>query len=119
MQIKGGNIYIKSRDTDSIYILLLHIRGWIDIKTEKIKYGIFLESSGRDNCPGEKPRDMKPRFIDVVALWRSILVYFRDNYPGIPCPIETMILLILLTGSDYTDGFPQFGPAKIWESFKE
>ena len=112
-ELEQGNIFIKSRESDSIFILLLHMRGWINRETGSIKYGVFLELEFDPKGSSDTSR------LDVVSLWRTILLHFQTDYPGISCPIETFVLLVLLAGSDYTDGFPQLGPAKIWESFKD
>ena len=108
--IMEGNIYIRSNDTDTICILLLHMRSWINPLTGKMKYGIFVdtEQNSKDNT-----------IIDMVSLWRKILIHFRDYYPGIKFPIETLVILILISGSDYIakNEFPQIGPAIIWKSF--
>ena len=105
-----GNIYIRSNDSDTICILLLHMRSWINPLTGRIKYGIFVDTE-MTSKHGE--------ITDIVSLWRKILVYYKEHYPGIKYPIETQVMLILLTGSDYTDGFPQLGPKKIWDSFSD
>ncbi len=54
----------------------------------------------------------------MVSLWRSVLIKFRDRYPGINCPVETLVMLILLNGSDYTDKYSQLGPISVWDSFR-
>ncbi len=111
-KMPNGNIYIRSNDGDMIPILLLNMRRWIDKNSKFIKYGIFIDTRSRAN-------QEKGCIVDVVSLWRNILVYFKEYFPGIHCPIETICLLILLTGSDYTERFPQLGPATVWKSFLE
>ncbi len=107
--VNEGNIYIRSNDTDTIPILLLHMRSWINPATGYVRYGIFIDP--------ENMRSQRNEIVDVVSLWRKILVHFRETYPGISAPIETLVMLILLTGSDYTDSFPQLGPKRVWDSF--
>ena len=111
-QMDGGNVYVRTPDFDVICILLLHMRGWIDPVTKRIKYGIFVDTSTSAKSTNS--------IVDVVALWRSMHDAYATKWPGIPptSVIEAIVMLVLLTGSDFTDGFSQLGPAKIWKSFQ-
>lgn len=117
--IRKGNIYIHSYDSDMIPILLLNMRRWIDKTTGYIQYGIFLDATCRfQNTSSQKDGEvLKGNIVDVVSLWRSIIVHFGEHYPGISCPVETVCLLMLLTGGDYAEGFSQLGPRRIWDAF--
>lgn len=110
--LEGGNVYVRSCDTDMIVILLLNMRRWINRETGHVRFGIFLDTASNASAAASGKN-----LIDVVSLWRSILTVFRDKYPGIPCPIETVCLLLLLTGGDYAEGFSQLGPRRLWAAF--
>ena len=110
--LEGGNVYIRSCDTDMIVILLLNMRRWISQETGCARHGIFLDMTSNAAAAAAGKN-----LLDVVSLWRSILTHFCRRYPGIPCPIETVCLLMLISGGDYADGFSQLGPRRLWSAF--
>ena len=110
----GKNVLVRSWDGDTIPILLLNMRRWMDPDTGYIRFGIFLDTT-RGN--GDKREIKRDNLIDVVSLWRSIHATFEKRWPGIRDPIETMVLLILLTKGDFCEGFKQLGPKRIWGAF--
>ncbi len=116
--VRGGNVVVRSCDSDTIPILLLNMRRWLDPATGQSRFGIFIDMTSRYAAPkdGEVPRG---DIVDIVSLWRSIHVHFRSRYPGIRHPIETVALLMILTGCDYGEGFRKLGPATIWRAFED
>jgi hypothetical protein len=105
-----GNIFVRSKDTDSIPIILLHMRDWINTESGSINFGIYLElSSAKQGKEAE--------IVDMVKLWRSIIIYFRSNFNNVPCPIETIVMLMLYNGCDYCQKYRKITPAVIWKMF--
>ncbi len=105
------NVYVISNDFDVVCILLLRMRDWIDPVTKEIQFRIFVDTASR-----AKDVDC---LVDVSELWRSILRYFRKHHPTVRYPVETLVLLVLFTGSDFTQGFSRLGPATVWKNFSE
>lgn len=106
-----GNVFISSCDSDMIAILLLNMKDWIDPRTGMIPHSIYLDNTppGCDTA--------KSSYIDVVLLWSSILVYFEQNHPKVLHPIETFVVLMILSGSDFVLPFKQISPQRIWDAF--
>lgn len=110
---KGDCIVVRSNDADSIVLLLLNMRNLIDLKSGEIDTKIYLDTSkGKQERTGDY-------LLDVVSLWRAIIVYFQINFPGLNNSIEMLCILMLLSGGDYIQfKFPQLGPVTIWNAFK-
>lgn len=110
----GKNVLVRSWDGDTLPILLLNMRRWIDPDTGYIRFGIFLDTT---RGSGDNNEIRKDNLIDVVSLWRNIHATFETRWPGIRDPVETVVLLILLTTGDYCEGFRELGPRRIWDAF--
>ncbi len=104
----SGDVYVHSYDTDMICILLLNMKDWIDTTTLQVPFNVYLNLTADHGMP---------EILDVLKMWRSIMDYFRDNLKNVTCPIETIVMLMLLSSSDYVEGFPQIGPMTIWTTF--
>lgn len=143
LQPKGSHIYVWSSDTDTLPIMLLHMRNFIDVDAESpgygtMKYGIYApihvpkgnrskisqgsgglsESSGA-SASASAAASVVPLPLDLGMLYRKIGTRMQKYYPqcGVR-PIETLAMLMLITKTDYTYGFPQLGPATVWSAFQ-
>lgn len=113
-------ILIISEDTDLIPILLLSMKHLINDQTENINFKIYLDmtySNKRANC-ASKNIPFTHDIVDIVEMWRSIYDYFSKHHQVVICPIETIVLLMALCGSDYnTEVLPDFSPKSVWKYF--
>jgi hypothetical protein len=112
---KGKTVMVKTKDSDSIPILLLNVRTLIDASSKYVGTKVYIDM--RD-CGGEEKRHI----VDVIELWRSIMERFHRNpvSKSIYHPIETVVVMILTTGCDYIiKRFATLGPTKIWQYFIE
>lgn len=110
-------VLIKTIDSDTLPILLLNMIDLIDPVTQNIEISIYLESEYKFNHKNSSNGKHKTKYIDVVSLWRGIIVYFNKKFPRIEHPILSMCLLLMLTKTDYVTGFKQIGPSKVWSNF--
>lgn len=98
-------------DSDTIPIILLNSRRWIYESTGFLKHRIYL---GSDSVKKKPSKDV----IDLTELWRLIQHSFSED-KSITFRIETVVCLMLLTGSDYSEKLlKQFGPVKVWKAFE-
>ena len=109
-------VLVRTTDTDTIPILLLSMQDWIvrikDEEDANVPVRIFADLS----LPGQN----KPvRIIDMVKLWRRIVIFFHDKIPCVRHPIVTLATLMIMTGSDYVENFPGMGPTTVWSYFYE
>ena len=100
-------ITVFSSDSDSIPILLLNMRDWIDKESGFLKSKIFIDFGARSTAG--------LRYLDVVELYRSI-GRFAISYK-VQRPIETMCILMILTGTDYVEKQKSIGPSTILDAF--
>jgi hypothetical protein len=121
-QEKGSVIYILTCDTDTIPILLLHMLEWIDPADGAIRYKIYLNTSvnGDSKQPSraKNPKPEAPEVVDLSELWRSIIRTFRERFPGVKNPVETMVLLMIMTGTDFVSNFHGIACNRMWEIFE-
>ena len=112
-QDDGAQIFVRSCDTDMIVIILLHMKNYL--KGRNIKYGICLDTEG----PGRKIGSAPVPLLDMVELWVRVILRFRKMHPMIPpaFAIETLAMLMLMSGSDYADRLPQVGVRAVWDTF--
>jgi hypothetical protein len=132
---EGGDVLIKTTDSDSIPIVLLALRDLINDKVRKFPFRVYVEFPDKkeelenlatepekhdDNPPSarESPvaseRKKKYLYFDAVEAWRSIHHFFSQKFPFFTCPIETTVSIMLLCGSDYTDKLVGITPKDIW-----
>jgi hypothetical protein len=101
------NILVLSSDSDNIPILLLNARDWIDIETGNIKPNVYVDF-------GEKSV-VGLRFLSITSLYRCIGKYMIPL--KIERPIETLCIIIIITGTDYVESQYNIGPSTIWSEF--
>jgi len=64
-----------------------------------------------------------PFLLDVVVLWRSIILWMAKLQPSAPYAVHTFAVMALLGGNDYVRmddshmGFPGIGFRTIWNTF--
>lgn len=123
----GKTILINCGDLDIVPILLLSMRdlfnpeGNVDTK-------IFIDLTTGHSRAKEKKKKLKTaedemeeddesnnQVIDVVALWRSIIIDFKTRKIKLP-PIETMCGLMTF-GSDYVESIPNLSTQKLLDIF--
>ncbi len=106
-------IMVRTTDTDTVPILLLAMQDWIVKPSQgepgRIPVRIYLDLA-RSVHDGV-------RIIDMVELWRRIMVFFHRHMPSVRHPIVTLSTLMVATGSDYVDNFPGMGPTTMWNYF--
>ena len=112
-QTDGAQIFVRSCDTDMLVIILLHMKNYF--KDGMIKYGICLDTEG----PGRKSGAPSVPPLDMVELYVRIILRFREMYPTVPpvFAIETLSMLMLMSGSDYADRMAQVGVRAVWDTF--
>lgn len=127
-----GDILVCSYDTDLIPILLLSVRDWIGSSGE-INKRVFLDLSPSGFCthkPGggvikqrggevQDPKDNKRQMLDMVLLWRSIIEDFNMKFPFISDPIEIIVTLMMMSGTDYVETIYGIRCNKIWNAFED
>ena len=129
-----GDILVCSYDTDLIPILLLSVRDWIGSSGE-INKRVFLDLAPRGFCThkpdgevtkqshgGEvvqEPREKKRQMLDIVLLWRSIIEDFNMRFPFISDPIEIIVTLMMMSGTDYVETIFGIRCNKIWNAFED
>jgi hypothetical protein len=101
-----GPTMIESTDGDFIPLALLQTS---KDKTKRI----FLERihtriAGKRTAEGSKKRQME--FVDISSLHAHVLTLL----PRQAQPIQTLAMLIALTGCDFCNSLPVIGPAKLW-----
>jgi hypothetical protein len=101
-----GPTMIESTDGDFIPLALLQTS---KDKTKRI----FLERihtriAGKRMAEGSKKRQME--FVDISSLHAHVLTLL----PRQAQPIQTLAMLIALTGCDFCNSLPVIGPAKLW-----
>lgn len=101
------NFTIFSSDSDSIPILLLNMRDWIEKSTGFIKSNIYIDFGAR-SVKGL-------RYLSVVELYRQVC-RFMISY-RVERPIETMCILIIITGTDFVEKQNFVGPSTVLNVF--
>jgi hypothetical protein len=101
-------ILVKTVDTDIIPIILLNMRHWINSVTSKLELKLFVDFGSHAKAG--------TRYLDVVRLYRTIIIKMKPMINFIPLPIETMVILMLISGSDYSDNL-NVKPKVIWQTF--
>lgn len=124
----GSSFLLKSKDSDWPLIVLLNMEKFIDVETGDIPIRIMIDrshafmrrSNGNNNNNGKeelkqtpdggdntkaKKQKKKVCYIDVVALWRGIISYFKKEYPEVKNPVETMVAMMMFTGTDFVYDF--------------
>jgi hypothetical protein len=104
-----GDVLIRTTDSDAIPILLLCMRDYISRESPNFTFNVYIE------YPKKEDDERIFIYFDVIEAWRSIITYFSKCSPFFVCPIEAIVSLMLLGGSDYTDGLPGISPKELWE----
>jgi len=111
MMKNGKKIFVKSTDTDWICIILLALRDCIADKKNFITGEVYLQTR-TFQCKQEVKT-----VIDMVLLWRQMSDYIIQRFPAVENPIELMVFLMTLTGTDFVDRNKQITPDTVWEKF--
>jgi hypothetical protein len=107
-QSKYSNIVVKSKDTDTICILLLNMRNWMTMKNGKTEFTKHIYwDDGYDN------------YLDINCLWLEIVSLFRKQFPSCTYYVETMVILIITCGTDFNNGYHSLGPTRLWAHFEK
>ena len=106
-----ATIVVRSCDGDMIPILLLNMRDWISPTERRVPFRLLLDMS--------RGSDEKPRILDMVALWRRLILSFKKRFPDTRYPIETFSFLTILSGSDFVKNYPGMGAKTAWRFFSE
>ena len=106
MSKPGDHILLRCNDSDMLYLMLLHMERW--------------EASGRviflDCMPIAKER-LHKRFVCLNLLARTLCTVSATRWPGLACPIQTIVSLALSCGSDYTRNHYYITARAIIEAF--
>lgn len=118
----ASKFLVVSQDTDIIFILLLHIKRFINPKTGKLddSFELFLDTqTPADKNSGES----KPyRYINMKKLWMRMNEFFRQEYYTLKNPIETFVFLVNSLKTDFTQSFNphlRITPRVLWDAFSE
>ena len=107
-----------NQDTDVLFILLLHMRSLLhgDERDDALEVWLDMRS------PGDKAESRPYRFVDVKRLYCAIVALFRQEFPAIEFPVETLCLLVFSLETDYTRKFHAclgIGERAVWDAFSE
>jgi len=146
-----SSFMVRSIDGDLVLILLLCADRLVDKDSGFIESNVVLDLSGKwrpkdptftlqkkkatpkkrrmgtnDAAPvpvsDPEPVQM-PFLLDVVVLWRSIILWMAKLQPSAPYAVHTFAVMALLGGNDYVRmddshmGFPGIGFRTIWNTF--
>lgn len=106
----GDHILIRCNDSDMIYILLLHMQ-----RITKRGCIVFLDIRTHNMSKERYER----RFICLNVLARDVATYAAMKWVGLSCPLQVIVFLALLSGSDYTDNPYRVGTKTIIEMFED
>ena len=117
---KKKTIYINSKDSDWIYILLINLKELLDkpyyeegYLQANINVNILLNS-----IPSKSTDDIsKPYWINIINLWESIIIYFEKKYPEIINPIEIFCFLVTLRTTDFLEKYNLVSVKEIMNFF--
>lgn len=103
--VDKDKILVVTTDTDFIAISLLNMSESIEKITDKFFREIYMYSYSY--------------IVNINLLYRYIYNMFRDNMDifGAFCPIETIVLMFIINGTDYTEGLPRIGLKTIFKYF--
>jgi hypothetical protein len=82
---------------------------------KKKRVGTFSHALGR--VVWDEEDEALTNIINIKELYRSIGLYFKELHPGVDNAVETLCLMLLLTGSDYVDSLPGVGMEKLRTTF--
>lgn len=111
--IETGPVLIISCDGDVLPTLLLNVRDWIQNNKEgsgTIKNKIYLDCSAKTGIN---------EYVDIIELWRSIILDFSLKFPTVSNPIETLVFLMIISGTDFVDSYKQISAKRIWDCFSK
>ena len=101
-----GPTMIESTDGDFIPLALLQTS--IDTTKRIFLERIHTRTSNKRTTDGIKKRQME--FVDISSLHAHV----HTLLPRQEQPIQTLAMLIALTGCDFCNSLPVVGPAKLW-----
>lgn len=119
----GSSTYlVVSQDTDVIFILLMHMKRFINPQTGKIddSFELILDTQ----TPADKHNGIsRPyRYINIKKLWIRMNEFFHQEYYTLKNPIETFVFLVNSLKTDFTSSFHSYlriTPRVIWDAFSE
>jgi hypothetical protein len=100
-------VLVRVHDGDLPWILLLRMRRLINKSTMKLPSHLYIDIAATGPS----------RYVDLVKLWRGLHDHFYKRFPHVKNPIETIVMLVLMTKTDYTYGFHGLGHGIIWTEF--
>lgn len=114
---------VVSQDTDIFVILLAHMKRLIDPETGKVDEDIEVWIDSQRPADRSKGLSKAYRYINVKSLYYAIMGLFRDEYPTVANPIETLLFLINMLDTDFTMrlGARYLGVTRrtVWNLFSE
>lgn len=114
---------IVSQDTDSIFILLAHMKRLIDPKTGEIDADIEVWIDSQMPSDKAKGHSRPYRYVNVKALYYAIIELFKVEYPSVKSPIETLLFMVNALDTDFTPrlGGKYLGVTRLtmWNVFSE
>lgn len=117
----NDSFLLYSQDTDSIFILLLHMKNLINPESGRLDD--TLEVWIDTQTPIEAGKPNRPyRFINIRQLYEEIVAFFAREFPCIASPIETLTFLAYARETDFTQPFHPFlkiGDVCVWDTFSQ
>lgn len=101
------DVLVQCKDTDLIPILLLNMRSFMH-KSPVIPVRLILDLS---NAYGQG------EYLDVRQMWQCIQLNLLPLYPHVKHPVETIVLLMVMSKTDYVANFKGVGSATVWKFF--
>jgi hypothetical protein len=118
----ASKFLVVSQDTDIIFILLLHMKRFINQKTSKLdaSFDVVIDTQ----TPSDKSSGVnKPyRFINIKRLWHRMSEFFRQEYFTLNNPIETFVFMVNSLKTDFTSSFNPYlriTNRELWNAFSE
>ena len=114
---------VVSQDTDSIFILLLHMKRLLREggDAEAVLPEIWLDTQ----TPSDRNKGVNRayRFINVKALYYRVIAFFAREFPTISQPIEMLVFLVYALETDFTSRlghkYLEITRRRVWNLFSE
>lgn len=114
---------IVSQDTDIPFILLAHMKRMIDPETGKIDDDIEIWVDTQTPSDKSKGNNRDYRYINIKGLYNAIIALFKEEYPTVSNPIETLLFMVNMLNTDFTtrlgDKYLGITRRVVWNVFSE
>ena len=114
---------IVSQDTDIPFILLAHMKRMLDPETGKVDSDVEIWVDTQTPSDKGKGFSRSYRYVNIKALYYEIIAFFKEEYPTVTNPIETLLFMVNMLETDFTTrlGHKYLGITRrvVWNVFSE